>query len=245
MRPRFFLVLLYFAIGFGLMATNVVSGDPAAISKVKDDVPPAGWFGELKGKYPQHFKLPLKNGQTYLIREDDEIGKFVISCFQRKSKLGPVVWRKHAPGSFGSTPLGQCAIDKVNGEIQILLCKRLSAKEANADKFWRVLVFELLNSTRIEQYDSIREGLVAGSVRREVAAEQLLKFEYDTAILAHKFYNNTWKPFLTAKNARDDVSPKPWYFDESFTFERWLSALETTEDGRSFLKRYRGGGGRE
>lgn len=223
------------------MSTCVVSGDPAPSSKAVDNVPSTDWFKELEKTYPQHFKLPLKNGQFYVIREDDEIGKFVISCFQRESKLGSVVLGTRAPESFA--PLGQCVIDKLNGEIQILLGKRLGDKETNADEFWNVLFFELLNSTRIEQNDVIREGIVAGSIRREAGAKQLLKFEYDTAVLTHKFYKNTWKPFLVAKNVRDDVSPKSWDFDESFTFERWLSALETTEDGRNFLKRYRGNSG--
>lgn len=241
MRSLPFLLSLYLIAGFGLMSTCVVSGDPAPSSKAADNVPATDWFKELEKRYPQHFKLPLKNGQFYVIREDDEIGKFVISCFQRKSKLGSVVLGTRAPENFA--PLGQCVIDKENGEIQILLGKRLGDKETNADEFWNVLVFELLNSTRIEQNNDIRMGVLAGSMHRKVGAEQLLKFEYDTAILTHRFYNNTWKPFLIAKHVRDDVSPKPWDFDESFTFKRWLSALETTEDGRNFLKRYRGNSG--
>jgi len=174
MRSQPFLLPLYLIAGFGLMSTCVVSGDPAPSSKAADDVPSTDWFKELEKTYPQHFKLPLKNGQIYTIREDDEIGRFVISCFQRKSKLGSVVLGTRAPESFA--PLGQCVPDKVNGKIQILLSKRLDHKETNADKFWNILVFELINSTRIEQYDAIREEIIAGSIRREVSTEQLLKF---------------------------------------------------------------------
>lgn len=194
----------------------------------------------LRKRYPQHFTLRTKAGNTVSITNEDLMGSYLVSIFSQKTPSGwlhcagrPTIG---ATGDAGSQCLFYEMLKVKHDGVEILINPRYDAKDSSSEKFWTGIFFEAQNAMQGKEFVDVMNSFSEKKITSDEYAKKMMRIEYKSSQEAQKFQEQVWNRFC--KDNGIIFSEKYWFFPPETTFDQAIERLKGKSRGRRYIEGY-------